>query len=67
MLLIFVFVVSPYGIVTTTPVNVTVSRGDSVTLNCSTDAGPGNNFVWLRNGTTVCDECSNELNLTEIG
>ena len=42
----------------TTPQNVTVGFGDSVTLNCSTAAGPNNTFVWLRNRT------ASELNVT---
>lgn len=46
---------------------MTVSRGESVTLNCSTDAGPDSRFVWLKNGTGFCEDCRNELNLTEIG
>ena len=51
---------SPVGFVMTTPQNVTVGFGDSVTLNCSTATGPNNTFVWLRNRT------ASELNVTEI-
>ena len=54
-------------IVSTTPQNVTVDTGDSVTLNCSTDAGPNNTIVWLRNGTAVCENCDTSINFTTIG
>ena len=38
--------------------NATHSRGDNVTFNCITDAGPGNVYVWLRNGSEiVCSDC----------
>ena len=43
----------------TSPINSTHNRGDNVTFNCITDAGPGNVYVWLRNGSEiVCSDCN---------
>ncbi len=39
--------VSPNGIVTSTPAMSISAKGDNVTLECITEAGPGNQFVWL--------------------
>ena len=50
--------VSPEGIVSTLPINATQSRGDNVNFTCTTDAGPNNIYVWLRNISGIgCSDC----------
>ena len=48
--LISFLTVSPEGIVSLSPMNVTHSRGDNVSFNCTTDAGPNNRFTWFKRG-----------------
>ena len=43
------FIVSPLGIVNIEPMNRTSSRGDNVTFDCQTEAGPGNEYFWFFN------------------
>ena len=33
--------------------NVTLNRGDDITLTCNTTAGPDNVFTWIRQGDEV--------------
>ena len=41
--------------------NTIHSRGDNVTFICTTDAGPNNIYVWLRNVSgIVCLNCDGE-------
>ena len=38
--------------------NSTHSRGDNVNFTCTTDAGPNNIYVWLRNVSSIlCSDC----------
>ena len=34
--------------------NVTLNRGDDITLTCNTTAGPNNIFTWVRQGNRAC-------------
>ena len=52
--------VSPAGIVSITPESQIVRRGETISFNCSSDAGPTNNYLWLyRPSDLVCstDNC----------
>ena len=57
--------VSPFGLVTTVPTNITVKRGDDTILTCNTDGGFGNIYVWLKNGAdaAVCSNCTVMLDI----
>ena len=42
-------IVSPEGFSSISPVNnVTLNRGDDITLQCTTTAGPDNTFKWFQ-------------------
>lgn len=45
---ITLYIVSPDGDVSVDPVNTTASNGSTVSFNCSTTAGDGNSFTWMR-------------------
>ena len=45
--------VSPEGILSTIPTNVTVFRGDNITFTCQTDAGPNTQIFWLYNASDI--------------
>ena len=68
-------VVSPKGIVSTSPETFTAKRGESVTLTCSTDAHESNTtkYLWLHKiSDAVCTntDCSGGIysfNLTNEG
>ena len=49
----FYYLVSPEGIVSTNPTNTTLTRGNSVTFDCQTDAGPQTSVFWFHNATNV--------------
>ena len=54
--------VSPLGIVSTTPENVILSRGDNVIFTCQTFAGPDTIYLWFYNvSDLVCvsSDCEN--------
>ena len=53
------FSVSPLGIVSTTPENVILSRGENVTFTCQTDAGPDTIYLWLYNVSDLVCQSSN--------
>ena len=47
--------VSPEDFVTISMApNVTLNRGDDITLTCNTTAGPNNIFTWVRQGNRAC-------------
>ena len=56
------YIVSPEGIVSTTPVNSTLQRGDDITFSCQTDAGPDTHIVWFHNASEVYCNSSNCYN-----
>lgn len=37
------------------PTNITAVRGQDITFNCSTDAGPGTMYIWLYNISNLCE------------
>ena len=48
------FLVSPEDFVTISIApNVTLNRGDDISLTCNTAAGPDNVFTWVRQGNKV--------------
>ena len=48
------FLVSPKDFVTISIApNVTLNRGDDITLICNTTAGPDNVIIWIRQGDKV--------------
>ncbi|XP_019859986.1 PREDICTED: hemicentin-1-like, partial [Amphimedon queenslandica] len=61
---------SPEGFSTISPVNnITLDRGDDITLNCATTAGPSNSIMydWLHNATqSVCCPLGQNANITEL-
>lgn len=64
------FIVSPENILTTTPTNISATRGQNIVFNCSTDAGPDTIYVWLYNIGSVCTDDQSacvKLNLTDEG
>ena len=49
--------VSPFGIVSLVPQNITERRGETVSFTCSSDAGPMNRITWFHNDNElVCNE-----------
>ncbi|XP_019861680.1 PREDICTED: hemicentin-1-like, partial [Amphimedon queenslandica] len=59
---------SPEGFSTISPVNnITLDRGDDITLNCATTAGPPSNIMydWYHNATqSVCCPFGQDANIT---
>ena len=62
---IYSFIVSPDG--TATPNFIIAAPDSSADFSCSALGGPGNQFVWIHNGTTaLCNDCPQELTLQDI-
>ena len=56
-----VTVVSPAGIVTVDPEELTEPRLSNVTFTCVTPAGPSNIFMWFHTpGTELCTTCQSD-------
>lgn len=62
LILCFFPIVSPFGIVSVNPNNITSSREMNVSFLCDTDSGPNNNYFWFKNLTM-----RNASNLTSQG
>ena len=54
-------IVSPMGFVSVTNDSVIVDIGADVVIDCSTTAGPDNQFFWLRSESVCCNEGSSEV------
>ena len=52
----FLFTVSPYGSAAVSPLDVTSSLGDTVTLVCTALGGPDNFFLWEMDGNFIGNE-----------
>uniref|UniRef100_A0A1X7TSP2 Ig-like domain-containing protein n=1 Tax=Amphimedon queenslandica TaxID=400682 RepID=A0A1X7TSP2_AMPQE len=59
---------SPEGFSAISPVNnITLDRGNDITLNCTTTAGPINKYSWFHNATqSVCCPFGQDANITEL-
>uniref|UniRef100_A0A1X7SFS9 Ig-like domain-containing protein n=1 Tax=Amphimedon queenslandica TaxID=400682 RepID=A0A1X7SFS9_AMPQE len=61
---------SPEGFSAISPVNnITLDRGDDITLNCATTAGPPSNIMydWYHNATqSVCCPFGQDANITQL-
>uniref|UniRef100_A0A1X7T947 Ig-like domain-containing protein n=1 Tax=Amphimedon queenslandica TaxID=400682 RepID=A0A1X7T947_AMPQE len=59
---------SPEGFSAISPVNnITLDRGDDITLECTTTAGPSNKYNWFHNATlSVCCPLGQDANITEL-
>ena len=56
---------SPDG--TVTPDFIIAAPDSSADFSCSALGGPGNQFVWVHNGTTaLCSDCQQELTSQDI-
>ena len=55
----FSYLVSPFDIVSITPEDLIVSRGNDDRFTCVTDAGPDTFYVWLFNATELV--CENSI------
>ena len=62
----FLSLVSPEGFTSISPVNnVTLNRGDDITLQCTTTAGPDNLHNWFHKATEqVCCPNGEDVNVT---
>ena len=62
----FILLVSPEGFSSISPVNnVTLNRGDDITLQCNTTAGPDNKHNWFHKATEqVCCPNGENVNIT---
>lgn len=65
---IILIVVSPSEIVTTEPQSTIKRRNESVTLQCLTDAGPNNSYVWLYKASDVlCStQCTDGVSASQL-
>ncbi len=55
----YISIVSPSGIVVTSPETVIRNKNESVSFNCSSDAGPMNQYFWLYNASEqFCMSCN---------
>ena len=62
---IFSFIVSPDS--TATPNFIIAAPDSSADFSCSALGGPGNQFVWIHNGTrALCSDCPQELTSQDI-
>ena len=62
---IFSLIVSPDG--TATPGFIIAAPNSFADFSCSALGGPGNQFVWVYNGTTpLCSDCPQELTSQDI-
>ena len=54
--------VSPFGTVVVWPENSLVKESDNVTLTCSADGGPNNDYMWFYGSTSLTNGPVLELN-----
>ena len=50
----------------TPPIMVLANQSDSVTLNCSSEGGPGNTFQWSHDSTDLQGETDPILQLSHL-
>ena len=65
--IIFFFLVAPQIVSLSSDVDFNIAYfGDDVTLMCSSDGGPDNNYEWSKNGVVLSGETSANLTLNFI-